>query len=103
MYEEKYLISKYFPPYSSVLDLACWAGRTTVRLYEIGYRVKRVDLSNILVNAAIKRFPQIPFVADNYCDISEDDNSFDNILVSYNGLDYAYPEQERMKTVAGFA
>jgi ubiquinone/menaquinone biosynthesis C-methylase UbiE len=103
MYEEKYLIPKYFSPHSSVLDLACGAGRTTVRLYEMGYRVKGVDLSEILINAAKKRFPHIPFIVGSYCGLNEDDNSFDNILVSYNGLDYAYPEQERMKAVAGFA
>jgi SAM-dependent methyltransferase len=100
MYEEKYLIPKYFPPHSSVLDLACGAGRTTVRLYEMGYKVKGVDLSDVLINAAVKRFPYIPFVLGSYCDINENDNSFDTILISYNGLDYAYPEQERMKAIA---
>jgi ubiquinone/menaquinone biosynthesis C-methylase UbiE len=66
----------------------------------MGYKVKGVDLSDVLINAAMKRFPYIPFVAGSYCSINEDDNSFDNILISYNGLDYAYPEQERMKAIA---
>jgi ubiquinone/menaquinone biosynthesis C-methylase UbiE len=94
MYEEKYLLPKYFKKQSSVLDLACGAGRTTVRLHEMGYTVKGVDLSQILLNAAKSRFPYIPFEQGSYCDLHEADNSFDNILISYNGLDYVL-ENER--------
>jgi SAM-dependent methyltransferase len=38
--EEKYLFPKYFSAGSSVLDLACGAGRTTLCLYEMGYKVR---------------------------------------------------------------
>ena len=103
MYEETYLIPKYFLTGSSVLDLACSAGRTTVRLYELGYKVKGIDLSDILINAAKKRFPYIHFETGSYCEINEENNSFDNILVSYNGLDYAYPEDQREKALSEFA
>jgi len=63
--EEKYLIPKYFQKGSSVLDLACGAGRTTIPLYEAGYKVKGIDLSEVLIGAAQKRFPYIPFEVGN--------------------------------------
>ena len=96
-FEEKTLIPRYFRQGSSVLDLACGAGRTTVRLYEMGYVVKGVDLSDVLLNTAKKRFPYIVFETGNYCDICEADESYDNVFISFNGIDYAYPEEEREK------
>jgi ubiquinone/menaquinone biosynthesis C-methylase UbiE len=98
MYEEKYLLPKYFKRQSSVLDLACGAGRTTLRLHEMGYTVKGVDLSDILLNTAKSRFPYISFEHGSYCNLPEADNSFDNILISYNGLDYV-PENERCQAL----
>jgi ubiquinone/menaquinone biosynthesis C-methylase UbiE len=103
MWEERYLLPKYFSNGSSVLDLACGLGRTTVRLHEMGYKVKGVDLSSVLVNAAKRRFPYIKFEIGNYCNINEQDASYDNILISYNGLDYAHPESERKKAIGDCA
>lgn len=98
--EERYLLPKYFLPKTSVLDLACGAGRTTVRLYEMGYEVKGIDISDILISTAQKRFPYLSFEIGSYCDINEKDESYNNILISYNGLDYAYPETEREKAIS---
>lgn len=96
---EKYLIRKYFDKDKNILDLACGAGRTTVRLFEMGYRVKGTDLSDLLIHTAKKRFPYITFEQGSYCDIKEKDGSFNNILISHNGLDYAYPATEREKAI----
>jgi ubiquinone/menaquinone biosynthesis C-methylase UbiE len=92
--EEKYLIPKYFQNGSSVLDLACGAGRTTLCLFEMGYKTKGVDLSDALIGAAEKRFPYLDFEEGNYCNIQEENESYGNILISNNGLDYAFPENE---------
>jgi ubiquinone/menaquinone biosynthesis C-methylase UbiE len=100
---EKYLIQKYFSPETSVLDLACGTGRTTVPLYERGYKVKGVDLSDVLINAAKKRFPYISFEQGSYTDIQEKDDSYDNILISHNGIDYAFPEEEREMAIKNCA
>jgi ubiquinone/menaquinone biosynthesis C-methylase UbiE len=97
--EEKYLFPKYFSPGSSVLDLACGAGRTTLRLYEMGYKVKGIDFSDTLINAAKKRFPYLVFEEGSYCATGEADESYDNVLISFNSLDYAYPETEREKAL----
>lgn len=96
---ERYLFDKYFDKNKFILDLACGAGRTTVRLTELGYNVKGVDLSDKLIEIAKKRFPAISFEVGDYCDIKEDDASIDNILISHNGLDYAHPESQRIKAI----
>jgi ubiquinone/menaquinone biosynthesis C-methylase UbiE len=98
--EEKYLFPKYFYPGSSILDLACGAGRTTLCLHELGYKVKGVDFSDTLINAAKKRFPYLLFEEGSYCAINEPDESYDNVLISFNSLDYAYPETEREKALS---
>lgn len=96
---EKHLVKKYFKKDQTILDLACGAGRTTVRLHEMGFKVKGTDLSDVLIGIAQKRFPYINFECGSYSDIKEADASFENILISHNGLDYAYPESERIKAL----
>ena len=96
---EKYLFNKYFQKGKTILDLACGGGRTTVRLFEMGYQVKGTDISDVLIGIAKKRFPAIQFAVGDYSQIEEADRSFDNILISHNGLDYAYPETQRIKAI----
>jgi SAM-dependent methyltransferase len=96
---ERYLFDKYFQPGSAVLDLACGAGRTTLRLHELGYEVRGYDLSDRLIESAKKRFPALDLRIGNYCEIPEADKSYDNILISHNGLDYAYPESARVQAI----
>jgi len=93
---ERVFFSKYYKPGESVLDHACGAGRTTLRLHELGYRVKGIDTSENLINVAQRRFPYITFEVGSYCEIQEPDESYDHVLVSFNSLDYAWPEQRRI-------
>mgnify|MGYP000751145590 CR=1 FL=1 len=97
---ERYLFEKFFSKDKFILDLACGAGRTTLRLTELGYRAKGVDLSDKLIALAKRRFAELPFEVGDYCDIHEEDQSSDNILISHNGLDYAHPESQRLKAIA---
>lgn len=97
---EDYLISKYFLKDEIVLDLACGGGRTTVPLHEMGYSVKGVDLSDVLIHAAQNKYPHVHFQIGNYCSIEEPDESVGNILISHNGIDYAFPESERIMALA---
>jgi len=95
---EKYLIDKYFAQNGRVLDLGCGAGRTTVKLFELGFDCKGIDLSETLITAAKKRFPHIHFEQGSYCHLSEK-TTYDIVLISHNGLDYAYPFLERRKAI----
>jgi ubiquinone/menaquinone biosynthesis C-methylase UbiE len=94
---EKVLFEKYLKKDKKILDLACGGGRTTVCLYENGYRnIKGIDLSEPLIKMAKNRFPYLDFEIGSYAAIEEKDNSFDYIIISHNGLDYAYPEEMRI-------
>lgn len=96
---ETLLIDAYFQPSDRVLDLACGGGRTTVPLYDQGFRVIGIDLSDPLIEAARVGHPQIDFRVGNYCELPFEDASFDDVLISYNGLDYAFPEARRQRAL----
>lgn len=85
---EKYVINKYFPIESRVLDVACGAGRTTYGIYYLGYRnVTGIDFSSKMIDIAKKHdISSIKFVCCDMCDMPFESNSFDSILVSYNAL-----------------
>lgn len=96
---EKYLFPKYYKGGDNILDLACGAGRTTLRLYEMGLSVKGIDISTLLIGTAKKRFPYLDLEVGNYTQINVPDESYDHVLISWNGLDYAFPEENRLAAI----
>lgn len=94
--EEEYLFSKYYKTGDSVLDLACGLGRTTLLLHEMGLRVRGVDRSDVFIELAKRRLPYLDLRAGSYDHIEEDDSSFCHVLISFNGIDYAYPAAQRL-------
>jgi ubiquinone/menaquinone biosynthesis C-methylase UbiE len=58
--------------------------------------VKGIDTSENLIEVAQKRFPYITFEVGSYCEIEEPDQSYDHVLISFNSLDYAWPEPRRI-------
>jgi SAM-dependent methyltransferase len=95
--EEAYLIPKYFRVGDSVLDLACGMGRTTRLLHEMGMRVRGIDRSKNFVKLTNQRFPYLDIRWGSFDDIHEESSSFTNILIGLNGIDYAFPETQRVK------
>jgi ubiquinone/menaquinone biosynthesis C-methylase UbiE len=93
---ERALFRKYYKPGQSVLDLACGAGRTTLRLHEMGLSVKGIDTSERLISVAKRRFPYLDFELGSYVRTNEPSGSYDHTLISFNGLDYAHPEANRL-------
>lgn len=81
----------------AVLDLACGAGRTTYFLHRMGARVTGVDIAANMIAAARQRFPAIDFRVGDATDLEFSDESFDVVLVAFNGLDYLYPKEARLK------
>ena len=71
-------------------------GRTTLILHEMGLAVKGVDQSPIFIETAQRRFPYLEFRIGSYDDIAEPDASFDHVLISFNGIDYAFPIEQRI-------
>lgn len=94
--EEEYLFSKYYRAGESVLDLACGMGRTTLLLHELGLSVRGVDRSEVFINAGKSRFPYLDLRTGSFDQIEEPDSSFSHVLVSFNSLDCAFPESQRI-------
>lgn len=97
--EEKYLFRKFYRPGQTVLDLACGLGRTTVLLHEMGMQVRGIDLSEVLIEHARRRFPYIAFDVGSYSAIDAPDESYDHVLISFNSIDHAYPVTERVQAL----
>jgi ubiquinone/menaquinone biosynthesis C-methylase UbiE len=94
--DEEYIFPKYYRAGERLLDLACGMGRTTLILHEMGLVVKGVDQSPVFIETAQRRFPYLSFEIGSYDHIEEPDESFDHVLISFNGIDYAFPLTQRM-------
>ena len=97
--QERVPFRKFYQSGQRVLDLACGAGRATLRLWEMGLAVKGIDLSEFRLATAQRRFPYLHFELGDYCELRESDESFDHVLISFNGLDYTYPEVNRERAI----
>jgi SAM-dependent methyltransferase len=97
--EEAYLFPKYYRPGESVLDLGCGLGRTTLRIHELGCLVKGIDISQPFVDLVQRRFPYLDIQLGDFADTLQRAESRDHVLIAYNGLDCAYPESERIRTL----
>lgn len=98
---EAELVEAVFPaPPSTVLDLGCGAGRTTVGLARQGFQVTAIDLSRGLLAEARRRYPDLDFREMDATRLDFPDASFDAALFSYNGLDCIYPVAQRERCIA---
>jgi ubiquinone/menaquinone biosynthesis C-methylase UbiE len=97
--EESYLFEKYYKPEDNILDLACGLGRTTLLLHEMGFSVRGIDVSELFINLAKKRFPYLDLRVGSFDRIEEPDSAFSHVLISYNAIDNAFPESMREATL----
>ena len=94
---ESYLLGKYFDKKNArILDVGCGRGRTTVPLKEAGFDVIGIDISEEMIRAAKHKFDDIDFRVMDACDLKFEDETFDYVLFSFNGLDVIYPEAKRL-------
>ena len=94
---ESALVGQYFPPApAAVLDIGCGAGRTSMGLDALGYRVAAIDLADSLLAVARFRYPHIDFRRMDARGLEWADATFDAALFSYNGIDNIYPESSRI-------
>jgi ubiquinone/menaquinone biosynthesis C-methylase UbiE len=94
--EEEYLFHRYYRRGERVLDLACGVARTTLMLHEMGVAVRGSDVSDVFIETAKGRFPYLDLQVGSYDHIEEPDASFDHVLISFNGIDYAFPMAQRI-------
>jgi SAM-dependent methyltransferase len=97
--EERYLFGKYYRPGDRILDLACGLGRTTLLLHEMGLSVRGIDTSEVFINTAKRRLPYLDLRVGSYDCIEEPDSAFSHVLISFNGIDYAFPESQRVRAL----
>ena len=95
---EQFVCQTYFQKSDQILDVGCGAGRTTFGLFQLGYKnLMGVDLTPEMVESAKslkKHFGiDIPFQVDNAMNLSFEDNRFDAVLFSFNGL-MSIPKRE---------
>ncbi|MDA3814986.1 MAG: class I SAM-dependent methyltransferase [Patescibacteria group bacterium] len=100
---ERILIEKYFKPGSTVLDVGCGTGRTTIPLYNLGYKVKGVDLVPEMIQNAKKivqgKELNIDYEVGDATKLKYEDNFFDNIIFSTNGFGQIPSKQKRSEAI----
>lgn len=80
-----------------ILDIGCGAGRTTFNLKNMSKHYVGLDYSYDMIETCKKRFKDVNFIHGDVIDMSAfEDESFDFILFSYNGLD-SIDHDDRLK------
>lgn len=94
--DEATAVARYFSKAGArVLDLGCGAGRTTLPLKNLGFSVIGVDVSKPMVHEARSRVSNTPFLTADAASLAFEDETFDYVIFSYNGLDLLRPEKKR--------
>ena len=93
---ERRAIRDYFDPDERVLDLGCGAGRTSTALDAAGFDVVGLDISRPMLGLAAAEDPDVGYVAADASKLPFADESFPQVLFSYNGIDELRPESARV-------
>lgn len=101
---EKIIFNKYINKKDKVLDLGCGAGRTTINLFKRGYKnIIGLDLSDELINFGkdyiTKNGLNIDLVVGDAMNLKYEDNSFDSVIFSYNGMMCIPGHKNRVKVL----
>lgn len=94
-------VNNYYPEAKKVLDLACGTGQMTIRLFEKGFDVVGVDLSEEMLSIAYQKATEkgyyIPFFCQNMTELTGLP-SFDIVIIFCDSLNYLQTEQEVANT-----
>ena len=96
---EETLFKKHLTTPQRILDLGCGTGRTTRHLKDMGHKVIGVDIAPQMIQQAEALHPDIPFQVGDATQLNHPDEYFDSVLFSFNGLDYIYPETDRIQAL----
>lgn len=95
---EEVMFGRWVRPDAVVLDLGVGGGRTAGPLSKIASRYVGFDYSKGMVEACRARYPQLEFRHGDASDLSQfEDNLFDAVVFSFNGIDYIRTDEARAK------
>lgn len=95
--EEIHLLEHHFASGARVLDLGCGTGRTTLPLMASGFDVLPVDLAIGLLASARLASPRARYVLMDATALGFEDDSFDIVFFSFNGIDCISPKPQRLQ------
>ncbi len=100
---EEDLIVQYFKPKSTVLDIGCGAGRTTMQLRKLGYNPTGIDITPSMIENAIritqKKELDIKYKIEDVTKLMFGDSSFNNALFSFCGWGQIPGKNQRFKAL----
>jgi len=100
---EEILIKQYFRLNTSILDIGCGSGRTTIPLFKMGYNVMGVDITpqmiEIAKNEAKSRNINIDYRIGDATSLKFQDNYFDNAIFANNGWSQIPSKEKRQKAL----
>lgn len=97
---EEALIRRHFTrPGARVLDIGCGYGRTTLPLWNRGFRVFAVDVVPRMIEEARRGHPEVEWALMSATDLGLRDASVDYAFFSANGIDCIYPLARRQQAL----
>lgn len=95
---ERLLFDAYLKPGMAILDLGVGGGRTTHYVSSIAAHYIGIDYASEMIAACRKKFPHLDFEVGDAADLSRfDAASFDAVVMAFNGIDYLFPDESRLR------
>ena len=94
---EERIFKVHFEVPGRVLDIGCGCGRTSLFLKRMGHSVTGIDIVSEMIEEASKLVQGVDFRIMDGCELMFDNEFFDYVLFSFNGIDYIYPEEKRSR------
>ena len=92
---EERIFRDHFAKPGKVLDIGCGCGRTGLFLKRMGHAVTGIDIVPEMIEEARKLVPGVEFNVMNACALEFENESFDYVLFSFNGIDCIHPSAKR--------
>jgi SAM-dependent methyltransferase len=98
---EKKLFDEFVKPGDAILDLGVGGGRTTRYLSRLASRYVGVDYAPEMVAACRQKFRQLEFLVADAANLTMlGEQTFDSVVMAFNGMDYLIPNESRRRCLA---